>query len=196
MNGSRDEKNLLRRTCTQKRGQIEGAQREAAEKKISDYLSSMASYRHARLLLFYVPIKSEVNVLPLLTDALNKGRATALPRCEKQPGVMTFRYVRSMDELSAGAFGVPEPSENALIVPASELASHDVFALVPALAFDKKGYRLGYGKGYYDRFLSTFGGMSAGVAFGDLIFDELPKGFYDRRVKAVVSERGVWICDA
>lgn len=191
MNGAFDEKNELRIICARRRDAFTGSDRAAAEEKIRLYLSAMASYRHAAILLFYMPIKSEVDILPLIREALDKGRKVALPRCENGRGEMTFRYISALDELQKGRFGVLEPSENAKTVSVDELKRQDLFALVPALAFDKEGYRLGYGKGYYDRFLNVFAGVSVGVIFDELIFERLPKGYFDRRVTALVSERGV-----
>lgn len=194
--GTRDDKSILREECAKQRAAVTGEERRAAEEKIGRYISQLVSYRHAGLLLFYMPIKSETDVLPLIVEALRRGRSVALPRCERTPGEMTFRYVSSLDELSPGAFGVREPSEDAPEVPADLLKGPDGFLIVPGLAFDKSGCRLGYGKGYYDRFLSRFGGFSAGVCFSELLYDELPHGRFDRRVNAVITERGVTLCHA
>lgn len=191
MINSKDEKIELRRVCRTVRDGIPKEERAEADGRILRYISSLASYRHAELLLFYAPIKSEVDVMPLMLDALEKGRRVALPLCESEPGVMTFRRVFSADELVSGAFGVREPAADAPIVGEEELRSASAFVLVPALAYDREGYRLGYGKGYYDRFLSTFGGVTVGACYRRLILDRVPKGFYDRKVQFLVCEQGV-----
>lgn len=191
MNNFKDEKKELRHTCTAIRNGIPMAEKAAADEKILRYVSQLISYRYADLLLFYAPIKSEVDVMPLLLDALEKGRRVALPLCESEPGIMTYREIRSTADLHEGAFGVREPSGDAPVISKEELLCKNVFAFVPALAFDKEGYRLGYGKGYYDRFLSNFGGVSAGIVYSELIYDKLPKGFFDRKVDLLVCERGV-----
>ena len=85
---------------------------------------------------------------------------------------------------------------SALRVSDTDLSRPDAFALIPALAYDREGYRLGYGKGYYDRFLSGFGGTSAGIFYSDLLFNQLPRGFFDRKVSLLVSDRGVILPDA
>ena len=113
MDRSFENKAALRKDCKSVRAAIRGEERAEAEEKILSDLSSLAGFCGARLLLFYMPISSEVNVAPLFLSALNAGRKVALPRCEQEPGEMTFRLVRTREELSLGAYGVPEPPEDA-----------------------------------------------------------------------------------
>lgn len=194
--GAKDDKAIKRTEYAAVRGNVPAGERALYEQKIRSYVAQLSGYRFSDLLLFYAPIRSEVDVFPLALDALKKGRRVAFPRCEEEPGIMTFRFVKSADELETGAFRVREPRAGAERVSSEELKSGGAFLLVPALAFDRNGYRLGYGKGYYDRFLSQFCGFSLGVTFGELFKDELPHGRFDRRVDAVVTERGVKLCRA
>ena len=194
MNNSRDEKKELRRQCLEIRQNV--PEKDEKDRRIRHYLSSLVSYRFASLLLFYAPIKGEVDVFPLISAALEKEKKVALPRCEDRFGQMTFRLIRDVGELTPGIFGSPEPSETALRVSDTDLSRPDAFALIPALAYDREGYRLGYGEGYYDRFLSGFGGTSAGIFYSDLLFNQLPRGFFDRKVSLLVSDRGVILPDA
>lgn len=192
--GTRDQKMILRAACRETRGGIAGAERAAAELKILRLISDMISYRSAHTLFLYAPIGSEVNVFPLLEDAWRRGRRVALPRCTDQPGVMIFHLVTDPGGLLPGRFGVREPRADLPVIPANELSLRGNFLLAPGLAFDRKGYRLGYGKGYYDRFFAQFGGFCAGATFSALFLDELPHGRFDRRVDAVICERGVTLC--
>ena len=196
MSGSLLDKAVWRKICAEKRAAICADVRRNAEEKICESVSLFGRYREASLLLFYAPIGSEANVRPLIEEALEQGRRAAFPRCEAEPGVMTFRTVRSIGELNPGAYGVLEPARDAPLVTTEELARADAFALVPGLAFDREGYRLGYGKGYYDRFLPSFGGFAAGVCFEEQIFDRLPANRFDIRVNALISERGVTVVHA
>ncbi|MBP3322439.1 MAG: 5-formyltetrahydrofolate cyclo-ligase [Clostridia bacterium] len=193
MHSARDEKKELRKHCSLIRDGIEAREKIDADRRILQRLTSLTSYRFASLILLYAPIKSEIDVWPLLESALHGGKQVALPLCEEQPGVMSFRLVTKKEDLTVGAFGVMEPSKNAPIVGKELLRKKDALLVVPALAFDKHGYRLGYGKGYYDRFLSEFGGTSVGLVYRRLLFDRVPKGYYDRKVDLLVSESGVLI---
>lgn len=196
MHSLKDEKNELRKQYALIRDTISGEEKETADKKIARLFTSLSSYRFASLVLLYAPIKSEIDVRPIMLAALEGGKQLALPLCEKEPGIMTFRIVKDPADLVPGAFGVMEPSTSAPVCSPEMLRQKDAIVAVPALAFDKKGYRLGYGKGYYDRFLSEFGGVSVGLVYRKLLLDQLPRGFYDRKVDLLISEKGVSVPDA
>ena len=100
---------------------------------------------------------------------------------------MEFKVVKELDCLSAGSYSIPEPPVDAETV--TDLSG--TVCLVPGLVFDKAGYRVGYGKGYYDRFLSTYPGTKLGIVYSDFILDRVPRGRFDRRVDTLVTERGV-----
>lgn len=106
-----------------------------------------SAYRHAETIYCYLPFNQEVNTLPLLRQALSEGKKIALPKCFGRE--MRFICVSDLTRVQASPFGAPEPVDDGPI-------AKDPAALVilPGLAFDPRGYRLGYGGGYYDRFLS------------------------------------------
>lgn len=193
MLSTKQEKELLRAELSAVRGALSKEQRAEADSRINARLSALVSYRFAPVLLFYYPAHSEADVRPALRAALKAGRKVALPLCDKnKPGAMTFRLIRSEEELSPGKFGVMEPSETTEQLPEELLKQKDAIAIVPALSFDKKGYRLGYGGGYYDRFLSYFAGTTVGICYASLLKEELPRGFFDRRVDLILTEQGVY----
>ena len=107
---------------------------------------------------------------------------------------MEFRTIADLQtDLAPGKFGIPEP------IPACPLFEKNgrssALILVPALAFDKDGYRLGYGKGYYDRYLEDFVVTSVGLVYYDFIADRLPRGRFDRAVDLLATEKGVHVID-
>ena len=94
-------------------------------------------------------------------------------------------YIRSLDDLEKGTFGVLEPKHKQCKLVTD--LSHG-FCIVPGLCFDAKGYRLGYGKGYYDRFLSEFKGVTVGICYTSCVQYGLPHGYFDRPVDILVTE--------
>lgn len=190
-----EDKKEFRKHCTLLRNGIDPLYKRTADQTICSRLMALTCYRFAPTVLLYSPIKSEVDIRPLIAHALRHGKKVALPRCESEPGVMTFRIIENLLTLDEGSYGILEPSADAPILE-KELSERQTFLAVPGLAFDRNGYRLGYGKGYYDRFLNVFKGITAGITYRDLIFDRLPRGFYDQRVALVINEGGTILTNA
>ncbi|MBP0963302.1 MAG: 5-formyltetrahydrofolate cyclo-ligase, partial [Oscillospiraceae bacterium] len=111
----------------------------------------------------------------------------ALPRCGKR-GEMTFYLVKGKQDLTAGKYGIPEPAAHCAAAAATECS----LCIVPGLAFDLCGYRIGYGGGYYDRFLQSFPGQSVGLVRQSFLCKTLPKEPFDQAVDAVVTQNG-WL---
>jgi len=103
-------------------------------------------YRNAKTIYGYLPFNQEVRTLPLLRQALTDGKQVALPRCYDKE--MRFILMKDLSQIHASTFGAPEPVANSPV--ASDPAA---LVLVPGLAFDAAGHRMGYGGGFYDRFL-------------------------------------------
>lgn len=190
MNASvREEKNKIRRELLALRQSISCEEKQRFESTMAHKLTSLASYRYAEAVLLYFPIKGEPDLMAQAFDAATRsGKQVAFPLCHPEDCTLTFHVVSSLDELKDGTYGTKEPSPDApLYVPSPD--KHDIM-LVPGISYDKKGFRLGYGKGYYDRYLAEFGGTAVGVTFSALLRDSLPKGRYDRSVDVVLTERG------
>lgn len=183
------DKKAMRKVLTEERSALGKEFRALASSRICARLRDLSCWRYADTVLLYMPIKSEVDILPLLNEALAGGKTVGLPRCGEK-GVMRFHLVTDLSELSPGSYGIPEPAKDAPELR-EELSSPRALAIVPGLAFDLSGYRLGYGGGFYDRFLGAFAGISVGVCYADLIKNELPRGVYDRKVQLIVTERKV-----
>ncbi|MCI9575249.1 MAG: 5-formyltetrahydrofolate cyclo-ligase [Clostridiales bacterium] len=145
----------------------------------------LKEYKENSTLFIYVSKEIEVNTYPIIKDALSKGKRVAVPLCVKGTYQMEFYYITSVEDLEKGTFGVMEPI-TAHCEKVTDL-THG-FCVVPGFSFDAKGYRLGYGKGYYDRFLSAFQGFTAGICYANCIQWNLPHGYYDRPVDAIVTE--------
>ena len=187
--GVKEEKNALRRRLSVLRDAIPGQTRELHSKKICSLVSSLAVFRFAEVVLLYHPIRSEVDVKALLLQAISDGKEVYLPLCDKEEaGVMRFYRITDEAQLTAGSFGVMEPDGT---TEEYQSDGRRAVCIVPGLAFDAQGYRLGYGKGYYDRFMQHFPGTSIGVSYSELIVKKVPHNRFDMRSDLVVTEKGV-----
>lgn len=190
----KSEKNKLRAEYKIKRANIPSDEKTLLDKKICERFLSLASFRFADTLLMYHPLDGEVNVTPIAEAALKLGKRVAYPKCKTRAHTMDFYFVESLAELKSGAYGIYEPDESNPIYNIKDKNIHcGTICLIPALLYDKSGYRIGYGKGFYDRYLSHFKGVKAGIAYSDFIVDNLPRGRYDLAVDYILSERGLSI---
>ena len=191
MSEIRTQKLEMREKYLAVRDAIPQEQKDIYDKKIFDRLISSITYRHSTDILLYASINGEVNIWPIFEAALKDGKKVAFPCCNDD-NTMTFRYVTDRSQMSERTFGILEPD------PSCEACCTSNFALliVPGLVFDKNGYRIGYGKGFYDRYLSSFDGVSIGLVYSRLLLAEVPKGRFDRHVDVIISEKGVYAVNA
>jgi len=156
------------------------------DRRIADAVRRLWQYNKCHTLLCYVSTPIEVGTHEIIKRALADGKRVAVPRCVPGTRLMEFYYIESLDELEPGSFGVyePRPDPKRLLTDLRE-----GLCLVPALSYDLSGYRLGYGKGYYDRYLSAFEGSLVGLCYSDCIEKHLPHGRYDRPVETLVTEQ-------
>ncbi len=189
MTGIRQVKQELRAYAAEKRNSLDAGYRERAEEKIRTSFLSLLCLRSATTLLTYYPRQGEINLLPLAQICRARGIRIAYPVCLEEKGIMEFRYVADESTLIPGKFGLLEPGPSA---PRYEERKPGDICLVPGLLFDRKGGRLGYGGGYYDRFLSDFPGIRIGLTMRALLTDKpLPCGRFDLPVHVLITEKGV-----
>ena len=165
----------------------EKARRDAA---ICEAATSLVSFRYAEYVLLYASTDDEIDVYPLAAAAWEKGKKVAFPKCEKSTHTMDYHLVTSLEDLVPDAYGIREPSAP-LPVFDPEKESGSAVCFVPGLVYDRSGYRLGYGKGFYDRYLSAFSGCKIGVVYSDFIQNSVPRGRYDVTVDILLTEKGV-----
>lgn len=149
-------------------------------------LFSLPEYRAARTVFCYLGVGTEPDTRAVIARALSDGKTVALPRVVGK-GHMEARLISALSDLTEGTFGIPEPSQDTETLDPAETD----LAIVPAAAFDREGYRLGRGGGYYDRYLARFGGVSVGLARERLLRDAVPREAHDRPVDILITECGV-----
>ncbi|MBO5312465.1 MAG: 5-formyltetrahydrofolate cyclo-ligase [Clostridia bacterium] len=184
------EKDIIRKDCSDKRDAIPVDLHKEMDGKICNLATSLVSFKHADIILLYAPIKSEIDVMPIFEIAIERGKRVAFPRCNTEERTMKFHFVTSLDQLSPCSYGIREPGEELEVYDPEETQGSAV-CYVPGLAFDVYGYRLGYGKGYYDKFMNRFNGCTIGVAYSDFILSSLPKGRFDKHCDVILTEKGI-----
>lgn len=181
-------KKKMRAEAKEGRLSMDATVKGACDKKICNKLLNLWAVRETDTFLCYVSTDIEVDTRELINALLSSGKRVAVPRCEGGPSEMNFYYINSLDELLPGSFGVLEPEsdeENMLT------QTENTICIVPAFMFDKSGYRLGYGKGYYDRYLSKYKGSTIGICYSQNVKDELFHGKFDRTVDMIVTEKQI-----
>ncbi|MDY4110970.1 MAG: 5-formyltetrahydrofolate cyclo-ligase [Eubacterium sp.] len=158
------------------------------DKLINKYLLNFELFDKCNQVLFYAALDDEVNLDLSVKKSLEKEKKVALPVCIDNRGKMQYYYIRSFDDIEVGAFGVREPKVD-FCKPLDSFSN--AICIVPAIAFDKSGYRLGYGKGYYDRFLSKFNGISIGVSYDECIAQNICADSFDIPVDYIITQSGV-----
>ena len=186
------EKQRLREEHLAAREALSEQERSVLDDRITQKLLAISEYVEATTVLTYVSVSSEVSTRMFIECALRDGKTVAVPRC--LPGhCLEFVAITSLDQLIAAPFGLLEPPKE---LPAlTEEQMNASICIVPALLVDIKGYRLGYGAGFYDRFLSTYPGKKICLAYQqNLSRTTLPHAAFDVAVDVVITESDVLTC--
>lgn len=186
------EKQRLREERLAAREALSEQERSVFDDRITQKLLATFEYAEATTVLTYVSVSSEVSTRMFIERALRDGKAVAVPRC--LPGhCLEFVAIVSLEQLVAAPFNLLEPAKE---LPAlTEDQKNNSICIVPALLVDTKGYRLGYGAGFYDRFLSTYPGKKICLAYQqNLSQTMLPHTAFDVAVDVVITESDVLTC--
>ncbi len=163
---------------------ISPAARAAASAQIRTRLKEQDFWQKAASTLFFAPMPDEVDVWPLLEEALAVGKITALPRFDPVSNdYLACRVQHPQNEIGPGQFGIREPKAVCPEIPLERLG----LVLVPGVAFDLGGCRLGRGRGYYDRLLPEIPGIKCGIAFDEQIVEAVPAGKLDVRMDFILT---------
>lgn len=143
-------------------------------------ITQLNEYKMAKTVFIYVSYNDEAKTDELIKKAL-ESKKVLVPYCVDLDGIMIACEIKSTDDLKEGAYGIKEP-----VHPVKYEGDID-FSVIPGLAFSKDGYRIGYGKGYYDRFLEAHDTFRVGLTFDELVFDEIPKDEFDKKVDVIIT---------
>ncbi len=179
-------KNELRAKYKKIRIQCPTDIRHSLDKKLAENFQKLKEYKNCNTLFVFVSTPIEVDTSAIISQALADGKKLAVPKCKDKNGQMDFYYITSLDCLKSGAYSIMEPDEEKC-TRVTDLS--EGLCIVPGLCFDFQGYRIGFGKGYYDRFLQKFKGTTVGLCYSRCTEKELPRGIFDRAVDILVTEK-------
>lgn len=187
-------KKELRKRVQELRDAIDPERRKLLSARVADNLWSVPEFASAETVLFFISFRSEVDTVPMIRRALEEGRVVCVPCTDAESKAMAACRIMDLEaDLEIGNYDIPEPRKECMRpVPPREI---DV-VLMPGVAFDPGGGRLGYGGGYYDRFLEKCGPGCAliAVAFEIQIVDHVPCADHDAHIHKVVTEARVIDC--
>jgi 5-formyltetrahydrofolate cyclo-ligase len=178
-----EQKRALRREAIARRDALEN--RQKLSEAICDRLLGLPQFQAAPAIHCFLPIRSEVDTRPIVMAALAAGKAVAIP-ITMSSGPLQHAWIDSLDpdKFELGQFGTARPR-----TPRPAFPGDWKLTVVPLLAFDRRGIRLGYGKGYYDQLLAQAAGCAVGVAFAALELPNLPREPHDYPLDLTVTER-------
>ncbi|HHV18194.1 MAG TPA: 5-formyltetrahydrofolate cyclo-ligase [Thermoanaerobacterales bacterium] len=180
-------KDRLRKKVIDERLQLPSEEVKRKSDRIMSNFFSMEDYKEAKVIMFYVDMRNEVMTKATINKAFNEEKRVVVPRVKKGYGLLAIE-IQSLEELSLGTFGVMEPPEKEEIL----LEDIDV-VVVPGVAFDRNGYRLGYGAGYYDNFLPKLrsDAKKIAVAFEMQLKDLIPIEPHDVKMDMIITEKSL-----
>lgn len=156
--------------------------RMAASIELCDRLKTQMPSAHT--ILFYAPLADELDVWPLLEESIALGVTCALPFFDAAKNIYGARHIQKpATEIITGKFGVREPSSICAEIPLEQFN----LVLVPGMAFDLQGNRLGRGRGFYDRLLAGVSGIKCGVCYDGQLWPEIPTETHDAKVDFIVT---------
>ena len=184
MVNTRDLKTSLRSQIREKLKRIPSTQRDLDSSRARTTLEQQPIWHQAHTILFFAPLPDEPDIWPSLPAALAAGKHVYLPRFVSDTKSYAACEVKIPDtDLTVGQFGIREPTDACPQIPLNRLD----FVLVPGVAFDLHGRRLGRGKGYYDRLLAAVRGKTCGVAFDEQIVTEIPVEPHDVLLNCILT---------
>lgn len=188
-----EEKKELRREISKKRKEfINDSRKSIFDSAICHKIINSSLYKDAEILLVYIPAPMENNIFPVIRKAWEDGKPVLSPKCIPETREMVFYRINSMSEIVPSEVyrSIKEPSEKCRKWTAERFDKRDTLCIVPAMTFDSEGYRLGFGGGYYDRFLAKLeNAVTIGCCYDYLMCGKVPTDSYDQKVDWVMTEK-------
>ncbi len=178
-------KKILRKQVLAARDSLLPKERTAKSREIEERLFSLPEFTSAHVVMFFASFRTEVETGAMIKRALSSGKRVILPKVQGKE-LALYEISDFDDDVVPGAWGIPEPTG----AKPAKLDDIDLM-IMPGAAFDERGNRLGYGAGFYDRILPTFGKKTIALAFEAQIVPDVPADPHDVPVNKIVTERRI-----
>ncbi|MEK7529291.1 MAG: 5-formyltetrahydrofolate cyclo-ligase [Patescibacteria group bacterium] len=178
-------KKILRQSILKKRTGQKADLKKTKDTAIRKRITSNTDFQKSRIIFCYVSKKDEVDTLEILKKWIGK-KEFIVPRVVDE-NHFDLHHLEKIEQLSPGVFGVLEPHRES-----RKRAAHEIeLAIIPGVVFDTRGHRIGFGKGYFDRFLKKLKCPKIGLAYEFQIVDKIPESTYDVPVDFIITEKRV-----
>jgi len=183
-------KEKLRKEIKEKRRKIPKEEQRKKGKEIKERLFSLLEYKFTETILFYISYGSEVGTHEIIKEALNEKRVV-VPISNKNDFSLILSELKDWDDLEIGSYGILEPKKDSI----NEVKIGEIdLIIVPGVAFDKSGNRLGHGKGYYDRLLKNSNAVKIALCYELQVVDKVPTDENDIPVDIIITEKKIITC--
>lgn len=175
-------KKELRKILIEKRKNLPIDYRYEADQQIFQKIINSDIYQKSNTIFCFVSTKEEINTRPILEHALNTEKCIVVPKCIEK-GIMQAFQIQSFDDLKPGNYGILEPKEYCKYVQPTDID----LAIIPCLSCNSKGYRIGYGGGFYDRYIHNETFIKLAICYEKLICEDIPTDNWDEMVDILIS---------
>lgn len=181
------DKKILRTRLIERRKSLDKVEKAKWDKIISEKIIKSDCFKKAEQVLVFSSTDDEFDTRYIIERCRESYKRVFYPRCIDKDGNMSFLKVDSVGDLTFGSFGILEPKETCK----KYIPQENDLVIVPCLSADRQKNRIGYGKGYYDRFLKDFNGVSISPCYDILLEDEIPTDKYDMQINIIVTDKEV-----
>ena len=186
LNNKSDQRRYLKKL----RGSIPCGLRKKKSADISRRLLNSDEYRSANTIMIYMSFGTEVETDTVFDTILRDKKRLVVPLCNTENRTMKGCYIPGKSCLETGNYGIYEPKRT--LVLSGEICTADKrdidLIIVPGLGFDKDGYRIGYGMGYYDRYLDGFDGRTVGLCFKECMLEHIFSDEFDKKIDRIITD--------
>jgi len=180
----KEEKKQLRNEVMKRIGELSKEYILEADRKIHKKITNLKEYKEANTIFCFVNTENEINTRDIIENALKCGKRVGVPKCIGK-GIMEVYEIKGYSSLNNGKYGILEPKVGCPLIKPEEID----LAIIPCVSCDREGYRLGYGGGFYDRYLANANFSTVVICREKILCDYIPRDDYDIKIDIVITDK-------